>query len=69
MTRNRVLHLVWSTTFVELSCCTFLKALTMALLVDKHRPRSLETLSYHNELSDRLRALVLLSQVPGNAHD
>jgi hypothetical protein len=31
---------------------------TMALLVDKHRPRSLEALSYHPELSDRLRALV-----------
>lgn len=30
----------------------------MALLVDKHRPRSLETLSYHHELSDRLKALV-----------
>jgi hypothetical protein len=31
---------------------------TMALLVDKHRPRNLEALSYHPELSDRLRALV-----------
>jgi hypothetical protein len=31
---------------------------TMALLVDKHRPRSLDALSYHPELSDRLRALV-----------
>lgn len=30
----------------------------MALLVDKHRPRNLEALSYHPELSDRLRALV-----------
>jgi hypothetical protein len=30
----------------------------MALLVDKHRPRSLDALSYHPELSDRLRALV-----------
>jgi replication factor C subunit 3/5 len=30
----------------------------MALIVDKHRPRSLETLTYHNELSDRLRSLV-----------
>jgi hypothetical protein len=31
---------------------------TMALLVDKHRPRSLDALSYHPELSDRLKALV-----------
>lgn len=30
----------------------------MALLVDKHRPRNLEALSYHPDLSDRLRALV-----------
>jgi hypothetical protein len=30
----------------------------MALLVDKHRPRSLNALSYHPELSDRLQALV-----------
>jgi replication factor C subunit 3/5 len=30
----------------------------MALLVDKHRPRSLDALSYHPELSDRLKALV-----------
>lgn len=30
----------------------------MALLVDKHRPRSLEALTYHHDLSDRLRALV-----------
>lgn len=30
----------------------------MALLVDKHRPRSLETLTYHHDLSDRLRSLV-----------
>jgi replication factor C subunit 3/5 len=33
----------------------------MALLVDKHRPRSLDALSYHHELSERLRALVGLS--------
>jgi replication factor C subunit 3/5 len=32
----------------------------MALLVDKHRPRSLDALSYHPELSDRLKALVKL---------
>lgn len=29
----------------------------MALLVDKHRPRSLESLTYHKDLSDRLRSL------------
>jgi hypothetical protein len=34
--------------------------ITMALLVDKHRPRSLDALSYHPELSDRLKALVKL---------
>ena len=28
------------------------------MLVDKHRPRSLDALSYHPELSDRLKALV-----------
>lgn len=32
---------------------------TMALLVDKHRPRSLETLTYHHDLSERLRSLVI----------
>lgn len=32
--------------------------ITMALLVDKHRPRSLDTLTYHHDLSDRLRSLV-----------
>lgn len=32
--------------------------LTMALLVDKLRPRSLDALTYHPELSDRLRSLV-----------
>jgi hypothetical protein len=32
----------------------------MALLVDKHRPRSLDALSYHPELSERLRSLVSL---------
>lgn len=30
----------------------------MALLVDKHRPRTLDALTYHQDLSDRLRALV-----------
>lgn len=32
--------------------------LSMALLVDKHRPRNLEALNYHSELSERLRSLV-----------
>jgi hypothetical protein len=32
--------------------------LKMALLVDKLRPRTLDALSYHPELSDRLRSLV-----------
>ena len=36
----------------------------MALLVDKHRPRSLDALSYHPELSDRLKALVKPSKLP-----
>lgn len=31
---------------------------TMALVVDKHRPRSLDQLTYHDDLSDRLRSLV-----------
>lgn len=35
----------------------------MALLVDKHRPRNLEALSYHPELSDRLRALVSIKKL------
>jgi hypothetical protein len=30
----------------------------MALIVDKHRPRSLDALTYHDELSERLRSLV-----------
>jgi len=30
----------------------------MALLVDKHRPRSLDALTYHKDLSERLRSLV-----------
>lgn len=32
---------------------------TMALLVDKHRPRSLDQLTYHKDLSERLRSLVI----------
>ncbi|KAF5552535.1 Replication factor C subunit 5 [Fusarium napiforme] len=39
-------------------------ASTMALIVDKHRPRSLETLTYHNELSDRLRSLAQSGDFP-----
>lgn len=30
----------------------------MALIVDKHRPRSLDALTYHPELSERLQSLV-----------
>jgi len=30
----------------------------MALIVDKHRPKSLDDLTYHDELSQRLRSLV-----------
>ncbi|KAK3704164.1 Replication factor C (RF-C) subunit [Vermiconidia calcicola] len=36
----------------------------MALLVDKHRPRTLDTLSYHPELSDRLRSLAASGDFP-----
>ena len=32
----------------------------MALLVDKYRPRSLEALTYHQDLSERLKSLVRL---------
>jgi hypothetical protein len=39
-------------------------AITMALLVDKHRPRSLDQLSYHKDLSERLRSLVRLLPSP-----
>ncbi|KZF20004.1 hypothetical protein L228DRAFT_233427 [Xylona heveae TC161] len=37
---------------------------TMALLVDKHRPRSLEALSYHTELSARLKSLAQSGDFP-----
>lgn len=37
---------------------------TMALLVDKHRPHSLDQLTYHSDLSNRLRSLVSL-QISG----
>ncbi|KAI7217096.1 Replication factor C subunit [Hortaea werneckii] len=36
----------------------------MALLVDKHRPRSLQTLSYHPTLSARLEALAASGDFP-----
>ncbi|KAK2072992.1 hypothetical protein P8C59_007307 [Phyllachora maydis] len=36
----------------------------MALIVDKHRPRSLENLTYHHELSDRLRSLAQSGDFP-----
>ena len=32
--------------------------LKMALLVDRYRPRSLDALTFHTDLSKRLRALV-----------
>lgn len=37
----------------------------MALLVDKYRPRSLESLSYHDDLSARLKSLVF--KLSGNS--
>ncbi|KAL8863279.1 MAG: hypothetical protein Q9178_000654 [Gyalolechia marmorata] len=36
----------------------------MALLVDKYRPRSLEALTYHEDLSDRLRSLAQSGDFP-----
>ena len=36
----------------------------MALLVDKYRPRSLEALSYHADLSERLRSLAQSGDFP-----
>ena len=45
------------------------EAFTMALLVDKHLPRTLESLTYHEDLSARLRSLVRSSMpflVPAN---
>ncbi|KAL1635649.1 Replication factor C (RF-C) subunit [Neofusicoccum ribis] len=36
----------------------------MALLVDKHRPRSLDALTYHHDLSDRLRSLAQSGDFP-----
>ncbi|KAI9718243.1 MAG: hypothetical protein M1812_004233 [Candelaria pacifica] len=36
----------------------------MALLVDKHRPRSLEALSYHQDLSARLKSLAQSGDFP-----
>jgi replication factor C subunit 3/5 len=39
----------------------------MALLVDKYRPRSLEALTYHENLSERLRSLVRVSFPSVNA--
>ncbi|PTB67350.1 replication factor C, subunit 5-like protein [Trichoderma citrinoviride] len=36
----------------------------MALIVDKHRPRSLEALSYHSELSERLQSLAQSGDFP-----
>ncbi|KAI1447369.1 P-loop containing nucleoside triphosphate hydrolase protein [Annulohypoxylon stygium] len=36
----------------------------MALIVDKHRPRSLDSLTYHAELSERLRSLAQSGDFP-----
>lgn len=36
----------------------------MALIVDKHRPRSLDALTYHEALSDRLRSLARSGDFP-----
>ncbi|OLN92119.1 Replication factor C subunit 5 [Colletotrichum chlorophyti] len=36
----------------------------MALIVDKHRPRSLESLTYHHELSERLGSLAQSGDFP-----
>ncbi|KAI9725973.1 MAG: Replication factor C (RF-C) subunit [Chrysothrix sp. TS-e1954] len=36
----------------------------MALLVDKHRPRTLESLTYHDDLSTRLRSLAQSGDFP-----
>ncbi|TLD33142.1 hypothetical protein PspLS_00857 [Pyricularia sp. CBS 133598] len=36
----------------------------MALIVDKHRPRSLDSLTYHEELSERLRSLAQSGDFP-----
>ncbi|EPE30425.1 P-loop containing nucleoside triphosphate hydrolase [Glarea lozoyensis ATCC 20868] len=36
----------------------------MALLVDKHRPRSLDQLTYHKDLSERLRSLAQSGDFP-----
>ena len=47
-----------------LSCNGHPIAAIMALLVDKHRPRTLETLSYHPELSERLRSLAASGDFP-----
>ncbi len=40
----------------------------MALLVDKHRPRSLDQLTYHKDLSARLRSLVFPPISPLNIY-
>ncbi|KAM7216850.1 replication factor C subunit 5 [Rhypophila decipiens] len=36
----------------------------MALIVDKHRPRTLDALTYHDELSERLRSLAQSGDFP-----
>jgi len=42
---------------IQLFHTTYNNPFKMALLVDKHRPRTLDALNYHPELSERLRAL------------
>jgi hypothetical protein len=43
-------------------CTKHESAIAMALIVDKHRPKSLDALTYHPDLSARLRSLVIASQ-------
>jgi hypothetical protein len=57
----------WKSTRPSASACACNRAAIatiMALLVDKHRPRTLETLSYHPELSERLRSLAASGDFP-----
>ncbi|KAK3902432.1 P-loop containing nucleoside triphosphate hydrolase protein [Staphylotrichum tortipilum] len=43
---------------------TISPATPMALIVDKHRPKSLDALTYHEELSERLRSLAQHGDIP-----
>ncbi|KAI0187646.1 P-loop containing nucleoside triphosphate hydrolase protein [Astrocystis sublimbata] len=42
----------------------FTRLVIHGLIVDKHRPRSLDALTYHSELSDRLRSLAQSGDFP-----